>query len=64
MRNNRFVRDTLTAIGGGSTFVGMIFLLGGVSNAHPPMELAGKVLIGIGIVLFLVKVWEHWQSGA
>lgn len=62
MRNNGVVRDTLTAIGGGSTFVGMIFLLGG--DAHPQMELAGKVLIVIGIVLFIVKVWKHWQSGA
>ena len=57
------VRDTLTAVGGGSTFVGMIFLLGAANNAHPQMELAGKILIAVGIVLFAVKVWRHWKAG-
>jgi hypothetical protein len=51
------VRDTLTAVGRGSTLVGLIFVLAG--GAHPWMLLVGKVLIGVGIVLLIVYFWRQ-----
>jgi hypothetical protein len=51
------VRDTLTAIGRGSTIVGLLFVLAG--GAHPFLLLAGKVLIGVGIVLLIVHFWRQ-----
>jgi hypothetical protein len=53
------VRDTLTAIGRGCTIAGLLFVLAG--GAHPWLLLAGKVLIGAGIVLLIVHLWRQSQ---
>lgn len=58
-RNNVTVRDTLTAIGRGSTIVGLLFMLAG--GAYPWLLFAGKVLIGVGIVLLIVHFWRQSQ---
>jgi hypothetical protein len=58
---NGNVRDTVTAIGGGSTLVGLLFVLAGSQPNHPQFLLAGKVLIGIGIVLLIFKLWKRSQ---
>jgi len=60
-RNNETVRNSLTAIGRGSTIAGLIFVLAGAKGAHPWLLLVGKVLIGAGIVLLMVHFWK--QSG-
>ena len=59
-RNNVTVRDTLTAIGRGSTIVGLLFVLAG--GAHPWLLLAGKALIGVGMVLLIVHFWRRSRS--
>jgi hypothetical protein len=53
------VRDTLTAIGRGSTIAGLLFALAGASGAHPWLLMVGKVLIGVGIVLLIVHFWKQ-----
>ena len=58
-RNNGNVRDTLTAIGRGCTIAGLLFVLAG--GTHPGLLLAGKVLIGVGIVLLVVHLWRQSQ---
>ncbi len=56
------MRDTVTAIGGGSTFVGLVFMLAGSQPDHSWFLLAGKFLIGIGIVLLVFKIWKRSQE--
>ena len=53
------MRDTLTAIGRGATIVGLLFVLAG--GSHPWLLLAGKALIGVGIVLLIVHFWRQAQ---
>jgi hypothetical protein len=53
------VRDSLTAIGRGSTIAGLLLVLAG--GAHPGLLLAGKALIGVGIVLLIVHFWRQSQ---
>ena len=55
------VRNTLTAIGRGSTIAGLLFVLAGASGTHPWLLLVGKVLIGVGIVLLIVHFWKQSQ---
>ncbi len=58
-RDNETVRDNLTVIGRGSTIVGLLFVLAGASGAYPWLLLAGKGLIGVGIVLLVVHFWKQ-----
>ena len=55
------VRNTLTAIGRGSTIAGLLLVLAGASGTHPWLLLVGKVLIGVGIVLLIVHFWKQSQ---
>jgi hypothetical protein len=41
----------------------LVFLLASAQEAHPWLEFSGKVLVVIGIALFLVEVWRHWKEG-
>jgi hypothetical protein len=53
------LRDSLTAIGRGSTIVGLLFVFAGGSGAHPWLLLEGKILIGVGVVLLIVHFWRQ-----
>ena len=62
MGNNTRMRDSLTAIGGGSSMVGLIFLLAGNHSSHLWMPIVGKILIGVGAVLLAFRAWRQWKS--
>ena len=56
------MRDTVTAIGGGSAVVGLLFVLAGSQPDHSLFLLAGKFLIGISTVLLVFKIWKRSQE--
>jgi hypothetical protein len=55
-------RDSLTAIGGGSSMTGVLFLMAGRGGAHPGLLLIGEILAAVGFILLIVKKWKEWQS--
>jgi hypothetical protein len=58
--NNVGVGASITAIGRGSTVVGLLCVVVGSQSKKPWLLLAGKVLIGVGILLLIVKLWKRW----
>ena len=54
------VRDTMTTIGGGSTMVGLLLVLAS-RGAHNWFLWAGQILIAVGFVLLVIKLWKRWQ---
>ena len=53
------MKHTLTAIGRGSTIAGLLLVLAGAKGSHLWLLLAGKVLIGLGIVLLMIHFWKQ-----
>jgi hypothetical protein len=50
------MRNSLTAIGRGSTIVGLLLVLAGSRGAIPALLLAGQILIGVGVILLFVQL--------
>jgi len=55
------VRNSLTAIGRGSTIAGLL-LVAASRGTNPRLLLAGQILIGVGIVLLIVYFWQRSRS--
>jgi hypothetical protein len=55
-RNNIAMRDSLTALGRGSTIVGLLFVAAGAKGEHPRLLIVGQILIGIGIIGLIVHL--------
>jgi hypothetical protein len=55
-------RDSITAIGGGSTMVGLLLALASDRGRHRWLLLAGQVLIALGAILFIIRLWKQRQS--
>lgn len=60
-RNTINVRDTMTAIGGGGTMVGLLLVLAS-RGAHNGLLWGGQILIAVGFILLVLKLWKQWQS--
>ncbi len=56
------MRDTVAAIGSGASMLGLLFALAASRDTYPWVLLAGKVLIGLGIVLFIIRAWRKWTA--
>jgi hypothetical protein len=55
------VRDSVTAVGFGCTMVGLLLALAS-RGAHNWLLWGGQILIALGFVLLLVKLWKRRQS--
>lgn len=56
------VNKTLTAIGRGSTMVGLLCMVASSKTSRPWLLLAGQLLAGLGIILLLVHFWMLWKQ--
>lgn len=56
------VSKNLTAIGRGSTMVGLLCIVASSKTSRPWLLLAGQLLAGLGIVLLLVHFWMLWKQ--
>jgi hypothetical protein len=55
--DGRAARSSISAIGSGATMIGLLLLLAG--SDRPLLLRAGQVLIGLGIVLLFVMLWQQ-----
>lgn len=61
LRHSVKMTASLTAIGRGSTIVGLILILAAKSGTSAWMLRTGEILIAVGIVLLMVHFWRQWR---
>jgi hypothetical protein len=56
------MRDPISAIGSGSAMAGLLLVVAGTESPHPGLFLAGTILIAVGAICLIVRIWKQWLS--